>query len=335
MKYKKSGVDIDRANQAKKAIARHVKSTWGEAVLSETGAFGGLFSLGADFEDPVLVSSIDGVGTKLLVAVMAGRYDTIGRDLVNHCVNDILVQGARPLFFLDYLAAAQLDPDRVAAVVDGIATACRENQCALIGGETAEMPGLYHGEDFDLAGCIVGAVERGKIIDGSTIEAGDLIYALPSTGLHTNGYSLARTILFEELGLSATDRVDELGGPVGDELLKVHASYLGTVTEIAGAVTIKGLAHVTGGGIVENLPRILPDNCDARIQRGTWPVPPIFSLLQTQGAVSDEEMYRVFNMGAGMLVVLSAADGARAQKASGDLHAIGSVVKGSGRVEIV
>jgi phosphoribosylformylglycinamidine cyclo-ligase len=334
MKYKDSGVNIDRANQAKKTLAEHVKSTWNQSVLSEAGAFGGLFSIGGRFDDPVLVGSIDGVGTKVLVARMAGRFDTIGQDLVNHCVNDILVQGAEPLFFLDYIASGALDPDVVARVVEGLSIACKQNGCALIGGETAEMPGVYQGNDFDLAGSIVGVVERTKIIDGSTIEPGDCVLALPSTGLQTNGYSLARAVFFDALGLGVKDHVEELGCTVGDELLKIHASYLKPVRQIGEVVRVKGLAHVTGGGVVENLPRILPGGCDADIRKSSWQLPAVFEFIQAKGKVEESEMYRVFNMGLGMIVVVSAE--AREQllgrKDLPTVLDVGTIQQGSGRV---
>ena len=335
MKYKDSGVDIDRANRAKAAIAAHVKSTWGREVLSETGAFGGLFAQSGSYKEPVLVSSIDGVGTKVMIATMAGRFDTVGRDLVNHCVNDILVQGAEPLFFLDYLASAELDAERASAIVEGIAAACRENNCALIGGETAEMPGVYHGEDFDLAGCIVGVVEKSRIIDGSGIAPGDAVLTLPSTGLHTNGYSLARHVFFELLELGVGDRVPELGCTVGEELLKVHASYLSPVCKLMESITIKGLAHVTGGGLIDNLPRILPGSCNARVEKGSWPVPPVFGFLAEKGDVDEAEMFRVFNMGLGMVLVVAAPDRDKVTACAPDAHVIGEIVEGDGKVTLV
>jgi phosphoribosylformylglycinamidine cyclo-ligase len=302
-------------------------------VLSETGAFGGLFAVPADIEQPVLVSSIDGVGTKLLVATMVNLYDSVGQDLVNHCVNDILVQGARPLFFLDYIAAGSLQPDRISAVVRGLAQACRENQCALIGGETAEMPGVYQGDDFDMAGAIVGVVDKKKIVDGSTIQPGDVVLGLPSSGLHTNGYSLARKIFFEEAGLGARDHITALGCSAADELLRVHRSYLGVVQSMMGRVVVKGLAHITGGGIVENLPRILPGHCAARIKKGTWPVLPVFSWMADAGKVDEAEMFRVFNMGLGMLVVLSPTDAEKVE-AEG-VYRVGEIVPGKRQVTIV
>jgi phosphoribosylformylglycinamidine cyclo-ligase len=337
MRYRESGVDIDKANEATKAIARLVGKTWSKSVLSQIGHFGGLFEIPAGYKSPVLVSSMDGVGTKLLVARAARRYDTVGQDLVNHCVNDILVQGARPLFFLDYVAAGAIDPAMIASVVSGLATACQENGCALIGGETAEMPGLYQEGDFDLAGTIVGVVERDRIIDGSRIAPGDVVFALPSNGLHTNGYSLARRVIFDVMKLGIDARVESLRATVADELLRVHRSYLGAVTSLQEKVEIRGLAHITGGGILENLPRILPAGCAARIEKGAWPVPAIFDLIAREGDVVEGEMYRVFNMGAGMLIVVPAADAARMpSRAEGlDVYRAGSIMKGSGDVTLV
>jgi len=336
MRYRDSGVDIDKANQATRAIARLAKETWGPEVLSEIGHFGGLFEVPKGMRNPVLVSSMDGVGTKLLIAREAGVFDTVGQDLVNHCVNDILVQGARPLFFLDYVAAGKLEPEMIARVVAGLAKACHENRCALIGGETAEMPGLYQHGDFDLAGTIVGIVERDGVIDGSSIAAGDAIFALPSNGLHTNGYSLVRRVI-EKSHLKLDERVEAFGSTMGEELLRVHRSYLDAVTAIAGTVTIKGLAHITGGGIVENLPRILPDGTGARIDKGTWPVLPIFELIARTGDVVEGEMYRVFNMGVGMLVVVGAQDAAKMpERAEGlTVYRVGDVVPGDGTVHVV
>ena len=337
MKYEDSGVNIDKANKATKAISAFVKSTWGTDVLSEVGHFGGLFRVPDGYKDPVLVSSMDGVGTKIMVAQRAGRYGTIGQDLVNHCVDDILVQGGRPLFFLDYLAAGALQPEMVVDVVRGLSTACRSNGCALIGGETAEMPGLYHGEDFDLAGCIVGVVERGTIIDGSDIQPGDVLFAMPSNGLHTNGFSLARRLIFDKLGLSVDDYVEEFGCTVADELLKIHVSYLDPVTELSKEVTIKGLAHVTGGGVLENLPRILPEGCGAEIRNGSWPVLPVFTYIQDTGDIVDAEMYRVFNMGIGMLVVVGKKDANKMpDTASGTpIYKVGLITPAPGTVNII
>jgi phosphoribosylformylglycinamidine cyclo-ligase len=336
MKYEDSGVNIDKANEATKAISKSVKATWGKNVLSEVGHFGGLFRVPDGYHEPVLVGSMDGVGTKIMVAQRAGRYDTIGQDLVNHCVNDILVQGGKPLFFFDYLAAGALEPQMVVDVVRGLSTACKQNGCALIGGETAEMPGLYHGDDFDLAGSIVGVVDRAQIIDGSAIEPGDAIFALPASGLHTNGYSLVRRLIFDELGLEVNDRVDELGCTVAEELLKIHVSYLDPVTVLSKAAEIKGLAHITGGGVLENLPRILPGGCGAAIRVDSWPVLPVFQYLQDKGGISDGEMYRVFNMGMGMLVVVGPEDAGKMPGKIGEMtvYKVGEITAGGG-VEIV
>jgi len=338
MKYEDSGVNIGKGKRAMEAISRHVKSTWTSDVLSDTGAFGGLYALGDRCQEPVLVSSMDGVGTKIIIARLAERYDTVGQDLVNHCVNDILVQGARPLFFLDYIASGALGTEVVASIVEGISVACKEHGCALIGGETAEMPDVYQGEDFDLAGCIVGVIEKEEIIDGSAITSGDRVIALPSNGCHTNGYSLVRKIVFGELGLGVNDFVDELGCTVADEFLKIHASYLDSFDVIRRGARIKGMAHITGGGIPDNLDRILPVSCDAEIKKGSWPVPKVFDFLQKKGGVSDTEMYHVFNMGLGMMLVVSQED---EQKILSNLagkmaiHSVGEIVKGNRTVSLV
>jgi phosphoribosylformylglycinamidine cyclo-ligase len=337
MKYKDSGVNIEKAKRAKTAMLEHVRKTWTPQVLSGPGAFGGMFSL-AGYRNPVLVSSVDGVGTKLIVARMAGRYDTVGQDLVNHCVNDILVQGARPLFFLDYIASGSLDPAVVTSIVEGLSIACREHGCALIGGETAEMPDLYQGEDFDLAGCIVGVVERDEIVDGSAVAPGDRVIGLPSNGLHTNGYSLARKIVFDKLGLRAGDLVEELGCSVADALLKVHVPYLAAFTKINAVGKVKAMAHITGGGIADNFSRVLPRTCDARILKGTWPVPKIFGFLGTKGEVDEAEMYQVFNMGLGMTLVVSPADEERILSRLGKelgICRVGEIVAGQGGVTLV
>lgn len=303
MDYKQSGVDIDAGNEVVRRIRSLAQSTFTPGVLSEIGSFGGLFSLaGRDIDDPVLVASADGVGTKLRLAFMTGIHTTIGRDLVNHCVNDVLVQGAQPLFFLDYFATARLEPDVALQIVQGLADGCRENGCALLGGETAEMPGFYADGEYDLAGFIVGVVPRAQVIDGSTIRAGDVLIGLPSSGLHTNGYSLARRIAFEQAGLRASDRVDELGTAIGDALLVPHRSYLPVVRPLLDRGVIKGMAHITGGGITDNLPRILPDGVKAVIERGSWRVPPIFQWLERAGSVPREDMFRTFNMGIGLIV---------------------------------
>jgi phosphoribosylformylglycinamidine cyclo-ligase len=310
-KYGAAGVDIDAANRAKKTIAQLAKETWGREVLSEIGNFGGLYAMPSGFDEPVLVSSVDGVGTKLKVAFMAHRHDTVGEDLVNHCVNDILVQGAEPLFFLDYIASGVLDPGVVADVVRGLARACKENGCALIGGETAEMPGFYAAGEYDLAGCIVGVVDRPRLIDGKTIAPGDALWAFPSSGLHTNGYSLARKIVFEEARLGIGDAIPGTGMTVAEALLAVHRSYLPEIRDMRARLEVKGLAHITGGGLLENIPRILPGGCAVEIDVSRWQAPPLFRFLRERGGVGWTEMYRVFNMGVGMIVVASSGDDAR------------------------
>ncbi len=303
MDYRSSGVDIDAGNEVVRRIKRLAKGTHTPGVLSEIGSFGGLFSLGAlGLTDPVLVASADGVGTKLKLAFLTNVHDTIGQDLVNHCVNDILVQGARPAFFLDYLATGRLSPDVAAAIIEGIAIACRENGCALLGGETAEMPGFYQDGEYDLAGFIIGVVERADIIDGKRIAPGDVLIGLPSTGLHTNGYSLARRIVFDHLKLNVTTHIPELQTTVGEALLRPHRSYLPVIDPLLGTPTIKGMAHITGGGITDNLPRILPAGTAAEIDRATWPVPPLFRWLVDAGGVPEEDAYRTFNMGIGLIV---------------------------------
>ena len=307
MDYKASGVDIDAGNEAVRRIRGLARSTFTAGVLSDIGSFGGLFRLNAaSCEDPVLVSSADGVGTKLKVAFMTGRHDTVGADLVNHCVNDILVQGAFPLFFLDYFATGRLSPVVAEAVVSGMAAACRENGCALLGGETAEMPGLYADGEYDLAGFIVGVVSRPRLITGERIAAGDVLVGLPSSGLHTNGYSLARQIAFEHLALSPAAHVPELGTTVADAFLAPHRSYLPHLRGLIDRDLLKGLAHITGGGITENLPRILPPGTMARIDARSWQVPPLFAWLRRGGRVPVEDMMRTFNMGIGLIAVVAA-----------------------------
>ncbi len=305
--YREAGVDIEAGNKAVQLMKSAVQATYGPEVLAGLGAFGGLFDASAlkQMAAPVLVASTDGVGTKTKIAAALGRFDTIGQDLVNHCVNDILVQGARPLFFLDYIAASRLQPEMVAAVVGGLAAACREVGCALLGGETAEMPGVYEAGEFDLAGTIVGVVDRAQIIDGRSLIPGDALIGLASAGLHTNGYSLARRI-FRDWDLQVV--VPELGAPLGEVLLKPHRAYLSEVRRLqAAGITLKGLAHITGGGLIDNLPRIFPAGVSAQIQRGSWPIPPIFQLIQRLGQVSDEEMARAFNLGVGLVLIVPAA----------------------------
>jgi len=309
MDYRQSGVDIEAGHEVVRRIRRLAQGTFTAGVLSEIGSFGGLFRLEATrYADPVLVSSADGVGTKLRVAFMTGRHDTIGVDLVNHCVNDILVQGAEPLFFLDYLATGRLSPEVAVHVVEGLASACRANGCALLGGETAEMPGFYADGEYDVAGFIVGAVEADRMVDGRRAVAGDCLVGLPSSGLHTNGYSLARRILFDQLGLGPDLYVAEVGRFLGEELLQPHRSYLSLVRPLLDAGLLKAMAHITGGGITDNLPRALPDGLAARVDRSTWKPLPIFEYLQNHGEVPPEEMFRTFNMGIGLILVVARAD---------------------------
>jgi phosphoribosylformylglycinamidine cyclo-ligase len=298
-KYAKAGVDIDKGNKATAKIKEMVS----RLGMKEIGKFSGFFPLKENLKNPVLVSSADGVGTKLKVAFMMNKHDTVGKDLVNHCVDDILVYGAKPLFFLDYIAAGKLEPAKVSSIVSGILEGCLENNFVLLGGETAEMPGFYQDNEYDVAGFIVGIVEQGKIVDGSRIKHGDLLIGLPSHGLHTNGYSLARHIIFNQLKLTAASRVEGIPHPIGEELLKVHRSYLDPITELVKHNLVKGMAHITGGGFIDNIPRILPDNVTAKIER-VWPIPEIFNFLCEQGNVSDEEKYRVFNMGIGMVLII-------------------------------
>lgn len=312
VRYKDAGVNIDEAGRAVALIRKHAKKTFTPGVLTDIGAFGAGYRL-TGWKQPVLVSSADGVGTKLKVAFLTAKHDTIGEDLVNHCVNDIAVQGATPLFFLDYFAAGRLDAEVVSGVVAGIARGCRNNGCALIGGETAEMPGLYQPGEYDLAGFIVGAVEKSGMIVGGKVGPGDLLLGLPSTGLHTNGYSLARKLLFDQAGYSAKTYMPELRCTIGEELLKVHRSYLKPVRALAGAGFLKAAAHITGGGITENLPRVLPARTVAEINSGSWPVLPVFELLKRIGRVPDDDYRRTFNLGIGMIFVVGARHAARAQ----------------------
>ena len=339
MDYRTSGVDIDAGMAVVERVKHLARTTFTDGVLSDIGTFGGLFRPElSGMAEPVLVASADGVGTKLRVAFAAGVHTTVGIDLVNHCVNDILVQGARPIFFLDYLATGRLAPEVSAEVIAGVADGCRENACALLGGETAEMPGFYADGEYDLAGFVVGLVDRPRIIDGRTIASGDALIGLPSNGLHTNGYSLARQIVFERLGLGVDSEVQELGCTVGEELLRPHRSYLATVRPTIETGRVKGIAHITGGGLTDNVPRILPEGCMAVIDPARWPRLPIFELLRTAGEVPDAEMYRTFNMGVG-LVVACAPDDAHAVVAKlitcGEVGAavIGEVRSGERRVE--
>jgi phosphoribosylformylglycinamidine cyclo-ligase len=338
LSYRSAGVDLEAAEKAKGALKDLVARTRDEHTLSEMGLFGGLYAVPGEVKNPVLVSSADGVGTKLKLAFLTGRHDTVGQDLVNHCVNDILVQGASPLFFLDYLATGQMEEWVVTEVVKGVAEACLENGCALLGGETAEMPDFYSPGEYDLAGFITGVVGREKILDGSRIGIGDALIGMGSTGLHTNGYSLARKIVFEEMGLSVDDLLPGMGKTVGEALLAVHRSYAPSLQPILAADRIHGLAHITGGGIPGNLPRILRGGLGARVDRATWEVPAVFRVLQEGGRVVEKEMFRVFNMGVGMIVVAPAENAdsvANDLAASGERSWIMGEITAGGEVELI
>ena len=315
MRYKDAGVDIDAADRAKRRIKHLARQTFTKQVLSEVGAFGGFFSLAGLPRNAVLISSVDGVGTKLKIAFAMDRHSTVGADLVDHCINDIAVHGAAPLFFLDYLATGKLSSKVVEGIVSGIARACRENGCALIGGETAEMPGFYPPGEYDLAGTIVGWVARDRILDGSRIRPGDVLVGLPSAGLHTNGYSLARRVLLEKAGMKLHRRVPELGRTLGDELLAPHRCYWPLVKPLLEQNLLRGLVHITGGGLTDNTPRILPRGCRARINLGTWPIPPIFQLIGKIGNVPPDDMLRTFNLGIGMVLIVRMNDLKRVTRA--------------------
>ena len=334
--YASAGVDIDAANRATERIKELARTTFNARTLSEIGSFGGMFD-GAfpNIRQPVLVASADGVGTKLKIAFATGIHNTIGCDLVNHCVNDILVQGARPLFFLDYVATGKLSPETVAAIIEGITNGCRENGCVLLGGETAEMPGFYADGEYDVAGFIVGVVDREKIIDGKTIAAGDAVLGLPSVGLHTNGYSLARKLFFEDAGYDAHTWLDQLGETIGEALLKSHVSYLRDLESLLDTGKIKGLAHITGGGLLENIPRILPEGTGVEIRKGSWPVLPIFRLMQQIGNIEESEMFRTFNMGIGMVIICTQEDVAEIRASLDSSYEIGRVGKGNRVVSLV
>jgi phosphoribosylformylglycinamidine cyclo-ligase len=324
--YARAGVDVDLGNKLKWRIQSLVRQTHGPQVLGKVGGFGGLFHANfAGMREPVLVASIDGVGTKLKIAFALNKHDTVGADLVNHCVNDIAVLGARPLFFLDYIGCERLEPRVFDQLIRGFSTACRAAKCALIGGETAQMPGMYRKGEYDLVGCIIGVVDRSKIIDGRKIRSGDVVLGLPSNGLHTNGYSLARKILFEKMKLRPK--------AIGRELLRVHKNYQPLLAKVPNGM-IKGLAHITGGGLVDNLPRVLPKNCDAVIDTKSWRVPQIFKTIQQNGSIDRREMYQVFNMGIGMVAVVSAHDAKRAMSIL-QAKRIGQIERGSGKMRLV
>jgi phosphoribosylformylglycinamidine cyclo-ligase len=338
--YRDAGVDIDSANRATARIKELARQTFNGRTLSDIGSFGGMFD-GAfpQMQQPVLVASADGVGTKLKIAFLTGVHNTVGRDLVNHCVNDILVQGARPLFFLDYIATGALKPETVASIVEGLANGCKENGCVLLGGETAEMPGFYAEGEYDLAGFIVGVVDREKVIDGGRIAPGDAVLALPSVGLHTNGYSLARKLFLEVAGYDVNTKLESVGATVQEALLWPHRSYLQALEGLFDLGVIKGLAHITGGGLTENVPRILPEGTAVNLIKSSWPVLPIFTLMQGIGSVSEAEMYRTFNMGVGMVIVCTAADTslvlAHLSGQAEQCYQIGQVVAGHRTVSIV
>ena len=334
--YADAGVSIDNANRAVARIREFARSTFNDRTLTEIGSFGGMFS-GAfpGMAEPILVASADGVGTKLKLAFETGTHNTVGADLVNHCVNDILVQGARPLFFLDYFATGKLEPDVTASVVEGMATACRENGCVLLGGETAEMPDFYPPGEYDLAGFIVGVVDKQKVIDGKNIKPGDVVLGIPSNGLQTNGYSLARKLFSEVGGYQSDTYLDELGSTVGEALLKTHQSFLRSLEGLLDSGLIKGLAHITGGGFLENIPRILPENVSVEIKRGTWPELPVFSVMQKLGNVDEKEMFRTFNMGIGMVVFCAETNVQIIHEALQETFIIGTVKDGNKSVLIV
>src|SRR5690349_18624867 len=344
--YARAGVDIDLGNRVKATLPQLLAATHRREVLGKVGGFGGLFALDVrKYKQPVLVSSVDGVGTKLKIAFAVGRHDTIGQDLVNHCVNDIAVLGAEPLFFLDYLGTGKLEPRVFTDIIKGFAKACAENRCALIGGETAQMPSFYQAGEYDVSGTIVGVVEKSRMLDGKSIRPGDVVLGIESSGLHTNGYSLARKIFFDDLKLTPNSLLPELGSTVGDELLKVHVSYGMLIQALlkkfntGKARTVKGLAHITGGGFIDNIPRVLPKKCNVRIRKGSWEMLPIFRIIADRGGVAEAELYQVFNMGIGMTVIVAEPKAEavlrfiRAQKLKA--WPIGDVVKGSGEVKLV
>jgi phosphoribosylformylglycinamidine cyclo-ligase len=343
--YARAGVDIDLGNKVKSTLPRLLAATHRPEVLGKVGGFGGLFALNVKkYRRPVLVSSVDGVGTKLKIAFALDRHETIGQDLVNHCVNDIAVLGAEPLFFLDYLGTGKLKPKVFTEIIKGFALACAENRCSLVGGETAQMPGFYQKGEYDVSGTIVGVVEKSRMLDGRTIRPGDVVIGLASSGLHTNGYSLARKIFFEQMKLKPTSRVPELNNTIGAELLKVHVSYGMLVQELLRKFNpgktrvIKGLAHITGGGFVDNIPRVLPRTCDVVIRKGAWDMLPIFQVIRDRGGVPEAELYQVFNMGIGMTVIVEDSRADAVLKACRRQHRawiIGEVVKGKGLAKVV
>jgi phosphoribosylformylglycinamidine cyclo-ligase len=337
--YRDAGVDIEAGNEAVMRMKEYVRSTYTDSVLTDIGSFGGMFRLDGKLQDPVLVSSIDGVGTKVKIAGAMNRHGTVGRDLVNHCVNDVLVQGATPLFFLDYFATSHLNPVVAAEVVRGASEACKEAGCVLIGGETAEMPGVYIEGEYDLAGCIVGVVDRKNIIDGSKVRAGDLAVGLASSGLHTNGFSLARKVLLEVGGLRLDEYIPEIGKVLGDELLEPHRCYARAVLTVTREFEIHAMAHITGGGLYDNLPRVLPEDCQITLERRSWIAPPIFQFIQETGGISDYEMRRTFNMGIGLVMIAARHRAVEIVTRLGELGerawVIGEVRKGGREVAVL
>lgn len=335
--YAMAGVDIDKKMAGISAIKKMVDKTGGRGALSGIGLFGGMFQ--SPGKGTALVASADGVGTKLKVAVMANRHDTVGQDLVNHCVNDILVQGAKPLFFLDYIGTSTFNGKMFQDVVSGLCKACSENNCALLGGETAELPGMYPPGEYDLVGTIVGAVDKKKIINGQTIESGDILIGLPSSGLHTNGYSLARKVIFETAKFKITDKIPGTVKTVADALLAVHRSYLKPVTKLMETIQIRGMSHITGGGFPDNIPRVLPKDAVAVIDRSTWKIPPLFQFIQSKGKVDRDEMYRVFNMGIGYIIIVRKGDEDRTMSILGRTEytpvIIGHIEKGQKGVKLI
>ncbi|RAP74407.1 phosphoribosylformylglycinamidine cyclo-ligase [Paenibacillus montanisoli] len=333
--YKQAGVDIAAGNEAVERMKKHVKKTFRPEVLTDLGGFGGLFGLNKDkYEEPVLVSGTDGVGTKLKVAFAMDKHDTIGIDAVAMCVNDIIVQGAEPLFFLDYLACGKVEPEKIEAIVKGISDGCVQSGCALIGGETAEMPGMYQGDEYDIAGFTVGIVDKKKIIDGKTIAPGDVVLGLASSGIHSNGYSLVRRLLLDTAGYSLDSELPELGGKkLGDVIIEPTKIYVKSVLELIKQVQVKGMAHITGGGFIENIPRVLPEGVNVEIAYGSWPIQPIFKLMQEKGSITNRDMFTTFNMGVGMVVVVPAEQAEEALRIARELgedaYIIGKVTEGS------
>jgi phosphoribosylformylglycinamidine cyclo-ligase len=331
--YARAGVDVDLGNKLKRRIQSLVRKTHGPEVLGRIGGFGGLFAPNfRGMRQPVFVASVDGVGTKLKIAFAVNKHDTVGADLVNHCVNDVAVLGARPLFFLDYIGTEKLESHVFSELLSGFSKACRAANCSLIGGETAQMPGMYRRGEYDLAGCIVGVVDRGQIIDGSKVRIGDVVLGLPSNGLHTNGYSLARKILFQRLKLKLSSRIPGVRGTLGEELLRVHKNYQPLLVKVPRGM-IHGLAHITGGGLIDNLPRILPKNCDGLINTRSWRVPEIFNFIGKKGKVNRAEMYQIFNMGIGMVAIVSQRDLA-AVKRRLRAKVIGHIERGNGKTRL-